>query len=594
MTPKAVVLIVGGTEIEDTELQTRLVQLFRRGLAYAAVQDEILIIAENTQDQATAALGKALLERSEKALLLGIVNEKQITVPEQDEVDDSDNEQNMAKFNCTHLILLKDTTSESEVDILHKLAEEFSQDVPVLMILVNESPMAKDEVLRCVRQGWPILVIEGSGGLADKIQQEFQVKKNYIRKLSELRSHNTVQPEPPPPFISDLVLTEIIDEGNLHFFPITAMPEKLELSIGLMLEEKNILNQAQAQQRIYSKEADRQEKMFLQLQNSILLLGVLIIALAAIETFYTQMMSGILLSFSIGGFKTNVLFILLVVMTLLFTLLIAGTNRFNPRDKWVTLQTASGAINREMFHYRTHTNIYSDVQIFLNRTTRETTLSRMLEAITRQFVEGSLDYKLFPDPSKSKKSSRKQAGSASANTKQRLSANNLSTYLPPNRYIAERVEDQIAFYKDRSARLARRLTLWQWIILVMGAVSTLLAALQLQITITVTTAVVIAAVAYLEYTQLSNRLRQYNYAILALTNIHNWWLALDTAQADQDNIDKLVDHVETSLQNERAGRVQQMQTALTELREQQFKQEGAFSANERIRSSATDETSLKE
>jgi hypothetical protein len=112
----------------------------------------------------------------------------------------------------------------------------------------------------------------------------------------------------------------------------------------------------------------------------------------------------------------------------------------------------------------------------------------------------------------------------------------------------------------------------QWLILGLGGLATLLAALHLDLIITITTASATALATYLAYNQVSNTLKQYNHAILSLTNIKNWWIALEDNQADPANIDKLVEYVETTLQSEQAGWVQQMQSALTELRAQQAQQ----------------------
>ena len=78
---------------------------------------------------------------------------------------------------------------------------------------------------------------------------------------------------------------------------------------------------------------------------------------------------------------------------------------------------------------------------------------------------------------------------------------------------------------------------------------------------------------YLEYNQVANTLKQYNQAALSLINIKNWWVALGADQVDQKNIDKLVDLVETTLQTESSGWVQQLQSALAKLHTQQAKQD---------------------
>jgi hypothetical protein len=158
-------------------------------------------------------------------------------------------------------------------------------------------------------------------------------------------------------------------------------------------------------------------------------------------------------------------------------------------------------------------------------------------------------------------------------------------YLPPNRYIIDRLDNQVAYYKKSSLKLGRKLSSLQWLILGLSGIATFLAALHFDLIITVTTASATALATYLEYNQVSNTLKQYNQAILSLTNIKNWWISLGYDQADQSNVDKLVEYVETNLQSENAGWVQQMQVALTELRTQQAKQGTDSSATEPINKS---------
>jgi hypothetical protein len=67
-------------------------------------------------------------------------------------------------------------------------------------------------------------------------------------------------------------------------------------------------------------------------------------------------------------------------------------------------------------------------------------------------------------------------------------------------------------------------------------------------------------VTHLEYMQVTNTLKGYNRAAQSLENIRNWWVALTTVeQAEPDNIDKLVDITENTLQSEQSGWVQQVQ-----------------------------------
>src|SRR5438876_1145042 len=65
--PKAVIVIVGGTDIQNDKLQARLLQLFSRGLARAVAQNGALIIDGSTESEVVSTLGKALLDRGVKA-----------------------------------------------------------------------------------------------------------------------------------------------------------------------------------------------------------------------------------------------------------------------------------------------------------------------------------------------------------------------------------------------------------------------------------------------------------------------------------------------------------------------------------------------
>ena len=576
--PKAVILIVGGTSILDSELQARLLQLFSRGLARAVLSNGALIIDGSAEGEAMTALGKALLDHSNKASLLGIANDGQITWPGRDGADGA-NGRKMLESTYTHFVVVKGAGSDDQMDTLYGIAEELSRDIPILTILVNESPGARDEAARSVRRGWPIVVIEDSGGFAGEIQKAWRARQDciedYIQALSQWKPGDPNKPKLILPFIPDPVLAEVVAQGDLHFFPITEVPEKLELYIDLRLKANDILSQAEAQRKVYGDDAKQLERAFHRLQFWILLLGVLITALAVLKSVSGNV------PFLSGDIKMglgNVLYYTLIGLPVVLALLIAGANRLDLGNRWIKMRAATELFRREMFRYRTRTGIYSGIQAVQNKTTREATLARMLEAISRQWVESNLDFAIFPALIRYPSAREAQKGLTPQPLKQGKPPEQgklkekLSVYLPPNRYIEKRVVDQLNFYKDRTRRLGQKLIWLQWLILGLGGLATLLAALHFELVITVTTAIATALVTYLEYNQVANTLKQYNHAILTLTNIQNWWMALEDGQADQDNIDKLVDYVETTLQSEQAGWVQQMQTALTELRAQQVKQ----------------------
>src|SRR5262249_35077312 len=124
----------------------------------------------------------------------------------------------------------------------------------VVTVLINGGPRARDEVLRSVRQGWPIIVVQGSGRLADDITTLWQDK---------------------PSFIPDPVLAEVIADGTIHLFPWDDAVAALEDLITRQLRGDTTLKLAWERFALYDANAIRQQISFRTLQWCILALGVL-------------------------------------------------------------------------------------------------------------------------------------------------------------------------------------------------------------------------------------------------------------------------------------------------------------------------------
>ncbi len=609
--PQAAIIIVGGIDDPTPERQARLSQLFSRGLASAIVQNTALVMDRGADSTTMEMLRNSLADRASSASLA--VNTRQATSTSQqdnnglrtpadqqsntekarekkdEQIPKKANKPDKPDIDPLCFITVENDNNEITIETMYKVVEAMEPRIPVLVILLNGKDTPSEDIVRCIRREWQILVIEGSGGLADEFKRGREAQEEYIRKLSiwkppianqkqdqdqkqeqdkdQKQEQNKNKPE--PPFIADMAVSEgLLKGGKLNFLSLNETPKKLELAINLCLKEHTILKRASMQQWIYSQEANYLEERFFRLQDAILVLGVFVTLLAVIQSFY-KLPSPPPFS-SINNIKTTDIFYgLLIGITALITLLRAGANRFDPGNKWVELRAASEAFKREMFRYRTHSGIYSDVQIFLKRTTRENALYQELETISEQWVKNNLDAALLERLNGQRKQRRFLfwGGSRTQNAPRTL-----STYFPPDGYIKDRLLTQINFYNEKSAELERRQSRWQWAILIIGGIATLLAAFHGELFITLTTAIITSMTTHLEYRQTANTLKQYKQASKALENINNWWTALGVAQAEQDNIDKLVDHVEITLQTEHSGWVQQMLTALTELRDQQAKQ----------------------
>lgn len=140
--------------------------------------------------------------------------------------------------------------------------------------------------------------------------------------------------------------------------------------------------------------------------------------------------------------------------------------------------------------------------------------------------------------------------------------------LEPSQYIDIRIGDQISFYEGRTKQKEYYLRYYQTLVLVIGGLGTFLAAIGQELWVPLTTAAVTAITTYLLSEQFQETIVVYNQSKTDVLNIKLWWEALSpTDKQKPENILKLVRITENTLSREIRGWVQNMQNALSQLRE---------------------------
>ncbi len=540
--PKALLMIAGGADTLGKDVAARLQQLYSRGLARAALAAEALIIDGGTQAGVMALMGQGVADRGRKTPLLGVAPSGKVTYPG-GPAEGSIKGGAALDPNHSHFVLADADDWGGETETMFKLAEAVANNAlaappsngkppappSVIMVLASGGKVTRDEALRCVRHGWPLIVIHGSGGTADDIAKAWQKR---------------------PAFIEDALLAEIVADGAIHLFPFDGTVEELEQRI----LHDTLLKRAWERFAVYDENAKRQQKSFNRLQGSILGFGVLAVFLALLQTqiFGTKEDPSLL-------FKT--LHYVIIVVPILISILLAVANRFKAGNKWILLRAAAENIKSQIFQYRTHAGRYGAQQ--LKDTTREAKLAEQLKDITGQLMttnanEAALRPYDGPIP---------PAMYGAAATDDGYSP------LPPGRYITIRLGDQLSYFEGKTNQLERKLKVLQWSIYVIGGLGTLLAAVGFELWVALTAALAAAFTTYLEYQQTENTLTKYNQTAVNLDNVRNWWLGLTaTERTDPTNVSLLVENTEQVLQSELTGWVQQMQDALATLQEQQAKE----------------------
>jgi hypothetical protein len=399
-----------------------------------------------------------------------------------------------------------------------------------VLLLVAGGAAATAEVLQAVRRGWPVLLVEGSGGAADAL----------ARQLAQGQADG-----------DDPAVAEILADGDFTRIALgeqaASAVEALARAVQRACGGDSVLRLAWQRFGALYRAAMRQQDSFSSVQGWIVVLGVAVVALSVLHS--------VMLARAPDDRLVPVLRYALILVPILVSTLVVIANRFSPGKRWVLLRAAAEALKREIYRYRVRPR-----QAVADGV-REKALQLAMEDITRRLLRtevNAMGLPLYTGPV--------PPPDAVARGDDGMSL------LGTDRYVRLRLADQLGFYANRTATLAEQSGRWQTVAIVVGALGTLLAALggDWVAWVALTSAVASAVLAYVGYKQFDSTLTGYNQTATDLENIRAWWTALlPGEQALAENIDKLVTTTEKVLADEQDGWAQNMTNALEALRTKQ-------------------------
>jgi hypothetical protein len=401
-------------------------------------------------------------------------------------------------------------------------------------VLFGGGNAEKGALIRCARRKWPVLIVQGSGGMADELLQAM-----------EPASDGT-----PPPPAADPDVREIIETADIYKFSISGNVDDLNRILMARIDMRvDTLTDSWSRYDDLNQAAIKKQVLFRNLQWTILGLGLLSTLLAiarsgnALPAYFLQLLP----AQYVADFQ-NLAHILIVLTPITISILVAAGSRFREGNKWVLLRSSSEAIKSEIFRYRMQAGAYSNDQCL--QTSRESKLAARLKDISSALVQSEVNRTNIPSVAK--------------NDPTRL------TFLSPDDYMRDRIDDQTRYFVAKTDSLYKRLKRTQVAIYVAGGVGTALAAFHGDVWVALTTAIAALLTTRLETDQVENSLVQYNQTLTGLRNISSWWKALSQwEKGRRRNIDLLVEQTEKTLAGELSGWVQQMQTALDKLTEKE-------------------------
>lgn len=555
--PKSVLLVIGGADSLDEKLGMRLTQLFGRGIARAATELKALVIDGGTEAGVMKMMGQGVADRGYKTNLLGVAPRALVQYPG----SEAGGEVSLDP-NHSHFVLVDGQTWGSETGVIFKLMSHLTTNTPSVVLLAGGGEVSKNECLQAVRQRLSLMVLEGSGGAADEIAAAWKAK---------------------PSLPDDPLMAEIVDDGRIELYNLNNSVRGAERVLMRALGGDNVLMQAWERFADYDFNAILQQQRYKRQQNSILLIGLIITALAIFNEIYDGNLKRLTFERWWPGIRNGVLtpseiswtaiHYLLLAAPIIVTILITAANRFKQGNKWLLLRSGAEGIKREIYKFRTRAEAYGgmpaaappDVEVptaTVAPPTAEQVLAQRVEDITRRVMRTEVNSSVLVPY-------KKELGFPPYMEPDKGGDDGFST-LAPDRYVQVRLEDQFGFYRKKALKLERQVKWLQWSVFIIGGLGTFLAAINRQVWIALTTAAAAAITTYLSYQQTEETLMKYNQAATDLENVKSWWMALPAdEQARAENVNALVNHTESVLQTEQEGWVQRMQDALAQLREAQ-------------------------
>lgn len=215
--PSSVLMLSGGASLMSEQARQRLEILFVE-VGKVLAQLHTTIIDGGTQAGVVALMGKALSHTQLTAPYIGVLP----AFARAEEEPNQPKGEEMLEPHHSHFVLVESEEWGAEAKLMYGLADYLSQQVPSVALLVNGGSISLQEVEWNVRQGREVLVIAGSGRLADEIATAVDQPESKIRDR----------------------VSAVVRDGKITVFDLSAPVENLVQFLTHRLKSQASLDQA--------------------------------------------------------------------------------------------------------------------------------------------------------------------------------------------------------------------------------------------------------------------------------------------------------------------------------------------------------------
>lgn len=569
---EAAIIVGGSSATFPDHIKNRLLDLVSRGVAQAALESKAILIDEGTKGGVSELVGQGAVDRGRKQHLVGVLP-RGTTSPDDPESGNS------LEVNHTRFFLNEGEQLPRQAEMMCRLADAVgSKKGWILTVLVGGEPqgMALNLALETIRRGWTLVVIEGSGGLADqmvdikkRIRSRQRRTGRWWKLIYRLSRSNPVEHLRD----SNPRLYEVISDGRIMVvskdFDATQLRNLIK---GIFVSaRKTILWTAWQRFAEYDQNSSRHRDEWRKLRNRPLYLGVLSTLLVLLHSTATldparliegeqnlpwaSIYTGVITM--LGNFIRNysgldlALRLAIIALPIIITYFLSLETRLKLGSKYLVLRGAAEAVKRGIYSFRVLKGRTKDSPESL-LPYDEQDLAKHLGRVSKLLSDSDVNESAFVP----------YGGLLPPNMFGTEAYDDGFSPLSPETYVRVRIGDQLKFYTTRTNQFEKQIRSLQSWMLIFGGIGAFLAAVGAQYWLPLTAAIVSAATAYLEYQQWEQLLAKYNLTKASLEIVQADWLALPEDEREDDKrVQSLVREVEAILESENQGWVQYIKQA---------------------------------
>ena len=237
--------------------------------------------------------------------------------------------------------------------------------------------------------------------------------------------------------------------------------------------------------------------------------------------------------------------------TLVLSIIISLDSLMGYKSKWKALRRGAGALQSAIWLYRTRVGPYAMEESPRKGAGRsERQLMTTLQNIRKNLISSAgLDKSNFHTNHKASTYKHFQDHGSP-----KVGGDDFHSPVQPDRYIAMRIQKNIAFYENRIPRYNRWTSVYKIMTVLLSAVAAALSRYKLAALVVAITSASTAITSWIEFADMPSKAQRYSLAVNALRNLLDWWRSLSEVQkASRDSIGELVTKSERVISEEQLG-----------------------------------------